>query len=393
MNRTRVRIAILAFPLAGLGMGLGCLGQAERTYFDDLIDGSADGTVVVDSPSGPDTSLPSDGQVLPGDDAAGDAPNVQIDAAVRDAGLDSSDLDSAVFDSADLDSAVFDSAPVESGCGPTNTVSNCGQCGAACDTTHSAPSSCTAGACQYNCNAGWGDCQPAAPNTNGCETPLTTPLNCTACGAACDTTRSNGAACAGNGCSYTGCQAGWGDCQPAAPNTNGCETPLTTPLNCTACGIACDTTHSTGAACAGTGCMYTGCQAGWHDCNSAAPNANGCECQSPGCCGDGGCEPQHDNGVGQSYYDCTPVGVYSSSLALKACVAYTDAAAQCVGYPCADPDSGPIICSSGALNKFCMCWSYAGSNVGLVDNAGENPGTNGAHCFCPSASVGDTPWN
>jgi hypothetical protein len=333
MNRTRVRIAILALPLATLGVGLGCLGQADRTYFDDLVDGSADGTTVgVDARSVPDASM-SDVPVVMGDDST-DSPDVVIARDAPDAPLDDAAMD------AGLDSAsVRDSAPVEAGCGPTNTVTNCGQCGAACDTTHSTPSACTGGACQYTCNAGWGDCQPAPPDTNGCETPLTT------------------------------------------------------ALNCTACGVACDTVHSNGAACSGTGCLYTGCANGWSDCNAAAPNANGCECQSPGCCEAGACEPQHNNGIGNTYYDCTPVGVFTSSLALQACIAYTDAASECVGYPCADPDSGPIICSSGALNKFCMCWSYAGSNIGLVDNAGENPGTNGRNCFCPSAAVGDTPWN
>jgi hypothetical protein len=327
MNRYRVRIAILAFPMAGLGVGLGCLGQAERTYFDDLIDGSADGTTsTIEASIRPDSSVSNDGYVM-SDDAtdAPDLPDTALDDAALDAGLDAK--------------SVPEAAPVEAGCGPTNTVDNCGQCGASCDTTHSTPSSCTGGACQYTCNAGWGDCQPAPPDTNGCETALTT------------------------------------------------------TSNCTSCGVACDTVNSVGAACGATGCTYTGCATGFRDCNSAAPNANGCECQSPGCCEAGACEPQHDNGVGENYFDCTPVGVYTSALALKACIAYTDAAAQCVGFPCADPDAGPIICSSGATSKFCMCWSYAGSNVGLVDNAGQTPGPTGAHCYCPSASVGDTPWN
>lgn len=328
-GRTQLRLALLGLPLLALGVGLGCLGQAERTYFDNLTDGSADGTTVThpEASAGFDAST-SDGGVTIVDDAESDAGDVGD--ALSDANPGPmSDADAA--DAADA---------AEVGCGPTNTTTNCGACGVACDTTHSSPSSCTGATCQYG-----------------------------------------------------GCDAGWGDCVTSAPNTNGCETPLTTTSNCTGCGIACDTTHSVGAACGASGCTYTGCQANWRSCSNTAPNADGCECNSPGCCEAGACEPQHDNGVGQSYFDCTQPGQYSSALALKACIAYTDAAAQCVGYPCADPSNGPIICSAGALNKFCMCWSYSGNNIGLVDNAGQNPGTNGAHCFCPDKTAGDTPWN
>ncbi len=336
MNRTRARIAILAFPLVMFGVGLGCLGQAERTYFDDLVDGAADGTtppveasIGTDSTIDDDSSSP-DGRVVNVDDApmGMDAPGTVDVGADADA-----DMLDAGFD-APID------APKETGCGPTTTVTNCGQCGAACDTMHSSPTACTAGACQYTCNAGYGDCQKAGANTNGCETPLNT------------------------------------------------------TTDCTNCGIACDTTHSNGPSCTGTSCAYTSCAAGWRDCNNAPPNANGCECQSPGCCGDGSvCEPQHDNGEGNTFFDCTPLGQYTSSLALKACIAYTDAASQCVGFPCANADAGPIICSAGALTKNCMCWSYAGTNIGLVDNGGKPPGNSAQNCFCPDISVGDTPWN
>lgn len=328
MNRTRVRVAILALPLVAFGVGLGCLGEAGRTYFDDLIDGSTDGTTgpvdasMMDT-SMPDTSMPDTSTM---DSSTPDAPMMM-------------DVDAGPADDADVLDAGFD-APKETGCGPTTTLTNCGQCGAACDTTTGTPTACTAGSCQYTCNAGLGDC-----NQNG-------------------------------------------------RNTNGCETPLNTATDCTGCGVGCDTTHSNDAGCTGTTCKYASCAAGWSDCKNAPPNADGCECHAPGCCGDGSvCEPLHDNGVGNLFYDCTPAGTYTSALALKACIAYTDAAAQCVGFSCAKAGAGPIICSSGALTINCMCWSYGGSNVGLVDNGGAPPGTSGQNCFCPAASTGDTPWN
>jgi hypothetical protein len=324
MNRTRACIAILAIPLGGLGLGFGCLGQVERTYFDDLVDGSVDGTTApVEASAGTDASVSTDGQGTSDDALSVDSADALADAAsdVRDAGYD-----------------VVEAAPVEAGCGPTTTLTNCGQCGAACDTTHSSDAGCAAGACQYACSPGFGDCQPAAPDLNGCETPLTT------------------------------------------------------PTNCSGCGIACDTAHSTGAGCSGTTCTYSGCQSGWSDCNSAAPNAAGCECNSPACCDGGACQPQHSDGFGDTFYDCTPLGQYTSTLALEACTAYTGNAHECASFPCRNPGMGPIICSSQALSKDCLCWSFGGSNVGLVDNAGGPPGDAGTNCFCPSAAAGDTPW-
>ena len=329
MNRARARIAVVAITLMGVGVGLGCEGQIDRTYYNDLLDGAVDATTnPVDARTGPDTST-LDGPL--GDDAT-DGP-ATTDAA------DGGRMPDAAADGPG-ESGV-DAAP---DCGPTNTVTNCGQCGSACDTTHSTPSSCMSGACQYTCNTGWGDCQSSAPDLNGCETPLNT------------------------------------------------------ASNCNACGTACDTAHSLDAGCSATGCTYGGCAAGYVDCHTAAPNTDGCECNAPSCCEGGVCMPQHDNGVGQTYYnDCTPLGTYSSGLALKACIAYTGSAAECVSYPCQPAldggPLGPIICSSGATTKNCMCWSFGGGDIGLVDNSGKLPGAGGNNCFCPDLSAGDTPWN
>ena len=308
------------------GVGLGCLGQADRSYFDDLIDGSADGTTGPLDASTMDTSMPNTMDTSMPDASTPDAPITM--------GLDAESADGDMLD------AGFD-APKETGCGPTNTVANCGQCGAACDTTTGTPTACTAGSCQYMCNTGLGDCTQNARNTNGCETPLNT------------------------------------------------------TTDCTGCGVGCDTAHSNVPTCTGTTCKYTSCAAGWRDCNTTPPNADGCECHAPGCCGDASaCEPLHDNGQGDQFYDCTPLGTYTSALALKACIAYTGEAGACVGLPCAKSagDAGPIICSSGDPTRACMCWSFGGNNKGLVDNGGL-PGTPGAGCYCPALSQGDTPWN
>ena len=40
--------------------------------------------------------------------------------------------------------------------------------------------------------------------------------------------------------------------------------------------------------------------------------------------GTGGCEVTHDNGVGQTWQDCVPLGTYDNTQALKACEAWCD---------------------------------------------------------------------
>lgn len=90
----------------------------------------------------------------------------------------------------------------------------------------------------------------------------------------------------------------------------------------------------------------------------------------------------HDNGVGQSYYDCNPL--YSSSnpwtetAATEACAALTGDSAQCVGFKC----NGTLsICSSG--NKVCDCWEYSGSESGHVNASGN----------CDCVTAGNPTWN
>jgi hypothetical protein len=331
-GRVTVRIATVALPMVALAAGAGCLGQAERTYFDDLPDGAADATTITT-----DGATPFDGQdsepaneASAGDDGGGDE-HSPVDASSPDGSVVA---DAALADAADAaDGAPADAAPEASPCGPTDTVTNCGACGSACDKTHSSPVSCTAAACIYS-----------------------------------------------------GCDAGWGDCIKTAPNANGCETQLNSVTNCTGCNVACDTTQSTGAACNGKTCSYSACKTGFLDCNAAtAPNADGCETAMA--------SAQHSTGIpGISYYDCAPRGTYGLTQALEACTAYTGDGSQCATFACTNTKNGPIVCSTGALAKDCECWSYGGLNAGYVDNSGGPPGATGANCFCPSTTL-DPMWN
>jgi hypothetical protein len=332
MGRWKKRILLLALP--GAGLAVGCLGGAERTYFDDLLDGSADATS--DQSAAGETSI-ADGSML--SDATIDASNSRDDALPEpdaevdsptafDGGVDGADAEGPPHDAGmDASAGDADAAVVEAGCGPTTTTTNCGACGVSCDHSHSSPTSCTAGTCNYS-----------------------------------------------------GCDAGWGDCVPAAPNTNGCETQLNSPLHCTACNVACDTTNSVDAGCNGTTCTYASCKPGWSMCKTTAPNAGGCTCNTPGCCVDAGtCQTTHSNGFSQSFYDCNPLNTWTDKSARAACAAYTGSPAQCTDdQTCTGfPDAGPYVCN-GALNHNCdTCWSYAGTDIGTVTN-----------CDCPGVRFG-----
>jgi hypothetical protein len=313
----------------------------------------------------------------------------------------------------------------------TNTTTDCGACGRACDASHAAQASCDGESCAYVCAPGWADCFAAAPDLDGCESDLGSPRTCGGCGKACDTARSVGASCVGGCCKYLGCSPGWGDCQSATPDLDGCETPLdtvtdcaacdqacdtttassascdgatcayvcrpgradcnralapdldgcetdiTTTANCGGCGNACDTRSSIGAACSGATCVYTGCAPGRSNCNAAAPDVDGCECASPGCCGTA-CQSRHDDGLGQTFWDCTPSGTYNQTEAFAACAAFTGNAALCSPGAC-----NRSVCSTGAPT--CACWTYSGSFSGRVTSSSTT------YCMCNSS--GAAIWN
>jgi hypothetical protein len=126
------------------------------------------------------------------------------------------------------------------------------------------------------CLPGTLDCN--ADGLDGCETDITTPRNCGACGNACSAP--NGVpACVAGACAVGACNAGFADCDgnPA----NGCETSLTTAADCGACGVPCALANAA-SSCASGACALTACNAGYFDCDGNP--SNGCE---PLPCGNG----------------------------------------------------------------------------------------------------------
>ena len=290
-------------------------------------------------------------------------------------------------------------APDANGCETAvNTTTNCGGCGVACDTVTSVGALCVAGKCVYSaCAAGFADCDTSGANANGCETPTNTTTNCGGCGKTCAdavTGHDTGNACrtspAPTTCTYT-CAAGFDDCNKAtAPDTDGCETNVkTSTTSCTACGVACDTTTNGARTCTGTRCSYT-CNAGRMDCNaSVGLDTDGCECASPSCCGTS-CQTTHDNGVGQNFYDCSPLGTpgtattYTLAMANEARDAWPVAGAVSTGSCGTAPAAtGTCTCKLGAASA--TVWCYTGGLAGYVFQ------NSAAACGCPI--IGDTTWN
>ncbi len=289
--------------------------------------------------------------------------------------------------------------PNANGCESSATSpTSCGTCETVCDTTHSTGATCALGdggiTCQYGgCKPGWGNCNTTAPDTDGCETPLTTAANCGACGNACDTTNSQGASCKdGKTCSYTGCNTGFGDCQATAPDLNGCETMV--PANsCMACGTSCDTLNSIGATCdpmVGV-CQYTSCQPGYDDCNKTPPDKNGCETQittaaNCGACGRS-CDTMTSVGAGCTAGNCTYTGCApgftncdTSGGDTNGCESSLSSTTSCgaCGAACSTK-TGPASCNGTKCSYKC--------NAGLIDcNGSSAPDVDGCECQTSSSA-------
>jgi len=165
------------------------------------------------------------------------------------------------------------------------------------------------------------------------------------------------------------CSVGYADCD-GDPST-GCEQSIFDTQHCGGCWTACSFANAV-AACPTGSCTLSKCDAGFQNCDGQ--NANGCECKGTGCCANGACQTAHDDGVGQTFYDCVATGTYDQTQATEACAAFTGDASQChVSTTCAS--GATAVCSAGSATA-CDCWIFAGTGVGKVK-------TNGAgSCTC-----------
>jgi hypothetical protein len=453
-----VRTSLAAVLGLSLLSATGCAALTGLSSLDECSDGTCGDASVVDShvaDLGVDTNVAPD--VTDAQDSASEAADTADASDTHDSATeagdarDAADADTPV-DTLDTAPDTFDAAPCTLACDTTHslggscvggkcvytgcksgfgdcdttgtdingcetsitTVSDCGGCGNICDTATSTPTACAGGVCAYTCKTGFADCDVGSSSDphdlNGCETPTTTTAHCGGCGG-CDKTESIGAACSTGSttkCTYSGCSAGFKDCNAtAAPDTDGCETPITTVTDCGDCGKACDTVKSTPTSCTSGTCNYS-CKTGFIDCNMAGGDLDGCECAGTACCGTGTtCQLAHSDGpsgtlgLGQTYFDCHALGTpgvassYTEPMAREAALASpwavspTDTTCTDIvgGTTCIAGTSSHCVIAGRTADPTgpeCAIWCYDGVLAGRVFTS-----TTGCFCPCPG---GDT-WN
>ncbi|HZZ84969.1 MAG TPA: hypothetical protein VFE30_10565 [Anaeromyxobacteraceae bacterium] len=158
---------------------------------------------------------------------------------------------------------------------------------------------------------------------------------------------------------------------------------LLAPLTLVALLAACGPDHP---ACA-TG--KTLCAATCVDLASDPLNCGTCgnACPAGVACGQGACSipcQPHQNGLGQTYQDCAPLGSFGPTAALEAAKAWSPQGGRidvaCVGTP-ANPDCLGWMRGDGT----CGIWCYTGTLMGNVYTS-----TN-ATCICFASAPGN--WN
>jgi hypothetical protein len=166
-------------------------------------------------------------------------------------------------------------------------VDDCGNgCGPGADCTTQVYNAsgiiCASGSCDYDsCTDGYADCD--GDRTNGCEVNLNATTTCgSGCASLVNCTtavlNASGVGCSSGQCTYTSCDAGYGDCDGDA--TNGCEHDIWQTSDCgSGCfdGVNCTSQvqNASGITCSGGACDYSSCAAGWGDCDTDP--SDGCE--------------------------------------------------------------------------------------------------------------------
>jgi hypothetical protein len=212
-------------------------------------------------------------------------------------------------------------------CANTDTdMSHCGSCGTPCTLVNG---TCSTGLCVCPVTRPT-DCSGTCTNT---DTDL---ANCGACGAPCNLV---------NGI----CSSGLCGCPVTSPtNCSGtCANTSTDSGNCGTCGHAC----GSGQACKTGIC----CAPGRPVCQSAC-----CDGGSA-CCAGGDCPNQHDNGLGGSYFSCTPLNSLLSTDAQAAALSWSQQGTD-------QTVAGGFIgtCYAWQTTNACAVWCYNGTFPGRV---------------------------
>lgn len=236
-------------------------------------------------------------------------------------------------------------------CVDTRTsTAHCGGCGAACAPRPHATTSCGATGCVTTCDGGFASCGGGEPgDEDGCETATDTISDCGSCGARCETS----APCRIPVCGESGCGtvfAPSGESCDTAPNdcrTYTCRTDGACAFDPVPDGTPCDD----GGGCAGDTCQAGACRPAPGCADAGPPDAGLCDAGvcSPGqrCCG--GNECCDDDGVTTA---CC--GVVCCDLTTSVCVS-GDCRPRDAGPPDAGRDAGPARCDDGPCPSGQQC--------------------------------------
>ncbi|HUU03915.1 MAG TPA: lamin tail domain-containing protein [Myxococcota bacterium] len=204
-------------------------------------------------------------------------------------------------------------------------ATRCGACDNDCTVLPNVanPSCNTAGAspvCAFDCQTGYGDCT----GDPGCETPIGTLDNCSACGDACVFDNAAGSTCTADACVMV-CDAVFDDCENGT--TDGCEASLSSTATCGDCNTACV---------AGELCVNPG---GGYECSST--------------CTDTDSDGHADESCGGDDCDDSDKLVYPGATELcdtvdNDCDTETDEDFVTLGQAC-DSDNDPDLCPNGTF--------------------------------------------
>jgi alpha-tubulin suppressor-like RCC1 family protein len=307
-------------------------------------------------------------------------------ASIPDGTVDASGSDVGAEDASGVDAAPMPDAMSQPQCPGTEMLCNgtcvpddplnCGRCGHDCTNLKnvSGTVTCVSGACTFDaaaCTPGSAHC--SANPDDGCETNITVPGSCGACGNACPT---SAPLCSGSGSTYacaSGCAAG----APTLCPGNSCVNTTSDAQNCKGCGIACTTNvaHAT-PTCASSQCGFQ-CSASYpNQCTGACVNfsndnnnCGGCGnvCKNGNVCIGGSC------GCPGGTHSCSGSCLNNSSTA-----SCGTSATSCS--PCPVPSNGSATCNGTACGIACNA-NYGSCGGACVDET-QNGNCGGCGVTC-----------